>query len=83
MKKAGEPMRKISKKALRELREKYPQGTRVELIKMNDPYNTRLVPGCQGTVRCVDDIGTIHIEWDCGSRLGVVYGEDSCKKAEG
>ena len=76
----GELMRKISKKALKELREKYPQGTRVELVKMNDPYNTRLVPGCCGTVRCVDDIGTIHVEWDCNSRLGVVYGEDYCKK---
>ena len=75
-------MRKISKKALQKLREKYPQGTRVELVKMNDPYKTRLVPGCQGTVRYVDDIGTIHVEWDCNSRLGVVYGEDSCKIIE-
>ena len=80
--KVGELMRKISKKALKELREKYPQGTRVELIKMNDPYNTKLVPGSQGTVRGVDDIGTIHVEWDCNSRLGVVYGEDSCKVIE-
>ena len=80
--KVGEHMRKISKKALKELREKYPQGTRVELIKMNDPYNTKLVPGSQGTVRSVDDIGTIHVEWDCNSRLGVVYGEDSCKIIE-
>ena len=80
--KAGEFMRKISKKTLQELRDKYPQGSRVELIKINDPYNTKLVPGSQGTVRCVDDIGTIHVEWDCGSRLGVVYGEDSCKVIE-
>ena len=80
--KVGELMRKISKKALKELREKYPQGTRVELIKMNDPYNTKLIPGSQGTVCCVDDIGTIHVEWDCNSRLGVVYGEDSCKVIE-
>lgn len=65
-------MRRVSKKALQELRAQYAQGTRVELIKMNDPYNVKLVPGCQGTVRCVDDIGTIHVEWDCNSRLGVV-----------
>jgi len=76
--KAGERMRRISKKALQELRNKYPQGARVELVKMTDPYNTKLVPGSQGTVRCVDDIGTIHVEWDCGSRLGVVYREDIC-----
>lgn len=78
--KAGEPMRRISKKALQELRDKYPQGARVELIKMIDPYNTKLVPGSQGTVRCVDDIGTIHVDWDCGSRLGVVYREDICHR---
>ena len=78
MKKVGKLVRKISKKALKELRGKYPQGARVELIKMNDSYNTKLFPGSQGTVRCVDDIGTIHVEWDCGSRLGVVYREDIC-----
>ena len=28
----------------------------------------------------VDDIGTIHVDWDCGSGLGIAYGEDVCKK---
>jgi hypothetical protein len=51
----------------------------VELTKMNDPYRTDLVPGCRGTVRFVDDMGTIHVSWDIGSSLGVVYGEDACK----
>lgn len=69
----------ISKENLERLREQYPAGARVELIHMDDPYNTKLVAGCKGTVRCVDDAGTIHIRWDCGSSLGVVYGEDSCR----
>ena len=47
--------------------------------KMNAPYRTDLVPGCRGTVRFVDDMGTIHVSWDIGSSLGVVYGEDACK----
>lgn len=64
---------------LEALRSQYPVGSRVELIHMDDPYNKKLVPGCKGTVRCVDDIGTIHVSWDCGSSLGVVYGEDSCR----
>lgn len=64
------------------LRELYPVGARVELDHMSDPFNTKLTPGCRGTVRCVDDIGTIHVSWDCGSRLGVVYGEDSCHRVE-
>lgn len=70
----------ISKEALQALRERYPAGTRVELVHMDDPFNTKLTPGCRGTVRIVDDIGTIHVRWDCGSGLGVVYGEDICRK---
>jgi hypothetical protein len=57
------------------LRDRYPQGTRVELISMNDPYTT-LKPGDQGTVSCIDDTGTIFVNWDNGSSLGVVYGVD-------
>ena len=61
------------------LRERYPEGCRVELVCMNDPY-TRLKPGDQGEVVFVDDIGTIHVSWDNGSKLGVVYGEDEIKR---
>ena len=73
-------MNMIKERQLKQLREKYPAGTRVELLSMDDPYNKKLTPGCKGTVRCVDDMGTIHVSWDCGSSLGVVYGEDSCRK---
>ena len=62
------------------VREMYPSGERVELVSMNDPYNTTLVPGSQGTVNDVDDTGTIFVNWDCGSRLGVVYGVDEVKR---
>ena len=65
---------------LKQLREQYPEGTRVELIFMDDPYNKKLDPGCRGTVKHVDDMGTIHVSWDCGSGLGLVYGEDEFKK---
>lgn len=64
---------------IRGLKEKYPVGCRVELISMNDPYR-HLEPGTQGTVIAVDDIGTIHVDWDNGSSLGIAYGEDSCKR---
>jgi len=70
----------ISKAALQRLKETYPKGTRVELVHMVDPYNRKLHPGSRGTVHHVDDIGTIHVSWDCGSSLGIVYGEDSCRK---
>lgn len=72
----------ISKEALKALREHFPEGTRVELVHMDDPYNTKLVPGSKGTVKSVDDMGTIHVSWDCGSSLGIVYGEDSCRRID-
>lgn len=73
---------RISKEELTGLRENYPTGTRVKLVHMEDPYNTKLHSGCLGTVKHVDDCGTVHISWDCGSSLGAVYGEDIITKAE-
>ena len=66
---------------LKQLREYYKPGTRVMLIRMNDPY-TKLRRGDRGTVIYVDDVGTIHVNWDCGSSLGVVFGEDECRRIE-
>lgn len=71
-------MNKCSPATLKRLRETYPPGTRVELDHMDDPYNRKLTTGSRGTVVAVDDIGTIHVAWDCGSSLGVCYGEDVC-----
>ena len=69
----------LDKKILESIRNQYQKGTRVELVRMNDPFNTMLHSGSKGTVMSVDDIGTIHVSWDCGSSLGIVYGEDFCK----
>jgi hypothetical protein len=74
-------LKTIHPNILEHLRSVYTPGTRVVLIKMNDPY-TKLTPGTKGTVTGVDDIGTIHVNWDSGSSLGVAYGEDSCRKIE-
>jgi hypothetical protein len=68
-----------SKETVEQLRKWYPQGTRVELIIMNDMYS-KLKPGDKGTVDFVDDTGTIFCTWDSGSTLGVVYGEDKVIK---
>lgn len=57
------------------LKKAYPKGTRVQLIEMEDPY-TKLQPGERGTVMAVDDIGTVHVQWDSGSTLGLCYGVD-------
>lgn len=50
-------------------------GKRVRLIRCTDPY-TRLSPGSEGIVTSVDDFGTVHVSWDCGSTLGLIYRED-------
>jgi hypothetical protein len=68
-----------SKETVRRLREQYPQGTRVELQSIDDPYST-LRPGDRGSVAFVDDSGTLHVTWDKGSGLGLVYGVDSYSK---
>ena len=68
-----------SRSVVEYIRETYPKGTRVELIHMDDPY-TRLKKGDQGTVSCVDDTGTVFVDWDNGSSLGVVYGVDHIRK---
>ena len=41
----------------------------------NDPNPVE--SGTRGTVRAVDDIGTLHCDFDNGRSLGVVPGEDS------
>ena len=75
-------MKPIHPEMLKQLKEYYTAGTRVMLIRMSDPY-TNLRQGDLGTVTVVDDIGTIHVNWDCGSMLGVAFGEDECKRIEG
>lgn len=62
---------------LERLRERYPVGTRVELVRMDDVQGPPI--GTKGTVKGVDDIGSILVQWDNGSSLNVVYGEDECK----
>ncbi len=68
-----------SREIVEMLRKQYPKGTRVELVSMNDTF-AKLIPGDRGTVTAVDDIGTVFVNWDCGSGLGVVYGEDHIRK---
>ena len=74
-------MTTIHPEMLKQLKEYYTSGTRVMLICMSDPY-TNLRQGDRGTVTMVDDIGTIHVNWDRGSTLGVVFLEDECRRLE-
>ena len=60
-------------------KEAYPSGTRVLLVQMSDPYHP-VESGMRGTVCFVDDLGTVHIDWDNGRGLGVVPGKDEFRK---
>jgi hypothetical protein len=72
-------MRFPSEKELKELREHYPAGARVEMIQMEDPQAPPV--GTKGTVIGVDDAGSIMVRWDNGSSLNVAYGADRCQAA--
>jgi len=45
-------------------------GRRIKLLRINDPY-VLLPAGSCGTVRRVDDAGTVHVEWDSGDSIGL------------
>ena len=62
------------------LRATYPKGSRVALVQMDDVQAPPL--GTKGTVQGVDDIGTIMVDWDNGSHLGVVLRADICHKIQ-
>ncbi|TCL60565.1 uncharacterized protein DUF4314 [Kineothrix alysoides] len=61
------------------IKKEYPEGCRIILESMDDPY-VKIPIGTKGTVSSVDDVGTIHVHWDTGHHLGIVYGEDTCRK---
>ena len=69
-----------SRETVERIRKQYPSGSRVELISMEDEQAPPI--GTNGTVIGVDDIGSIMVQWDNGSSLNVVYGEDRCRKID-
>ncbi len=73
-------MSTINKNQLENLRKQYPIGCVVKLISMDDSFAPK--GGTLGKVFYVDDIGTIHVNWDNGSTLGVVFGVDKIERIE-
>ena len=73
-------MKLLSEDKLRRLRAEFPTGTRIELVSMDDPQAPLV--GTKGTVRLVDAIGSLVVDWDNGCGLNVVYGEDVVKKLD-
>lgn len=71
-------MRFPSKEQVERLRQQYPNGTRVELLQMDDQQAPPV--GTLGTVYGVDDTGSLLVNWNNGSGLNVIFGVDSCRK---
>lgn len=59
---------------LDKIRERYPVGARIRLVMMEDPFAPPI--GTLGTVKGVDDIGSLLVAWDNGNSLNVLYGID-------
>ena len=66
-----------SREQVERLRQRYPAGTRIVLHSMDD---AQAPPGTMGTVVYVDDMGQLGVEWDNGSALSLIPGEDSFSK---
>lgn len=73
-------MRFPSREIVEVIRKSYPIGTRVELVFMDDVQAPPI--GTKGTVRGVDDIGSIMVSWDNGSSLSLVYGVDTFRRCD-
>lgn len=68
-----------SRQMAKRYKEAYLPGTRIMLLSMgNDPHP--IEPDTRGTVKVVDDVGTLHCDFDNGRSLGIVPGEDSFRK---
>ena len=64
---------------IEQIKQEYPPGTRLELQEMDDPH-APVQPGTRGTVAVVDDLGSIHMDWDNGRTLAVIPGVDQFRK---
>ena len=66
----------ISENLVKRMKETFMPGTRIQLDLMGDDPRP-IPPGTKGTVRHVDDMGTVHCNFDNGRSLGLIPGEDS------
>lgn len=57
------------------MREKYPPGTRVEVVSLCNEEE-HLKPGTKGTVVGVDDQPALLVHGDNGSSLSLLIGQD-------
>lgn len=69
VKKAISVMRQSAER-IEHLREKYPPGTRIQMIHMEAPNPVEY--GEIGCVKQVDELGVLHTAWESGRTVGVI-----------
>ena len=65
-----------NRRRIESIKQRYPEGTRICVDSMGDDPRP-IESGTKGTVIWVDEIGTVHCNFDNGRRLGLIVGEDS------
>ena len=65
----------IDHNLVKRMKDTYKPGTRIQLDFMGDAPRP-IPPGTKGTVRVVDDMGTVHCNFDNGRQLGLIPDED-------
>lgn len=77
----------IKEKDLKKLRCDYPKGTRIVLLEMfqddtpgclKEPHP--IAPGTRGAVYHIDDAGQLHMKWDNGRTLSLIFDKDKFRK---
>ena len=63
-----------SREQIAALRERYPRGTKVELLAMDDPQAPPV--GTLGEILGVDDAAQLLVRWETGSSLSIIFGVD-------
>lgn len=70
----------MDKRTVEWLRKEYPEGSTIELLRMDDPQAPP--EGTRGRVWGVDDAGQIVVAWETGSHLSAIYGVDEFRRIE-
>lgn len=71
----------ISNNEVSAIKQTYLPEMRIRLLKMDDVQAPPV--GTEGTVQGVDDVGSVMVAWDTGSRLSVVLDEDEIETLGG